>query len=175
MTNIATVHGQSVDTGNTVSDSDPAVVRCEQVARCDIEVDKTCIVEPPPPTGDLACEAKIAATTLRYIGPDVFDATVEFIPKDKDAGTVTYAGVNLISGVTILTLPAENGFTIDERPNDLGAKMTITINGVEEVIHTSCSTPYVVGLPAPLDRPKGDPSPNWSVVNFVDKNGNAAP
>ncbi|MGD9317967.1 MAG: hypothetical protein PVG56_14105, partial [Anaerolineae bacterium] len=45
----------------------------------------------------------------------------------------------------------------------------IRVNGVEEVLHTSCSTPYVAGQPAPLDDPKGDPSPNWFVENFVDK------
>jgi hypothetical protein len=47
--------------------------------------------------------------------------------------------------------------------------MTITTDGVAEVIHTSCSTPYVAGLPAPLDNPKGAPSSNWLVLSFVDK------
>ena len=52
---------------------------------------------------------------------------------------------------------------------DLGAKIKILINGVEEVIHTSCSTPFVAGAPAPLDNPKGDESPNWFVVDFTQK------
>jgi hypothetical protein len=34
VTNIATVNGDSVDTGNTLSDSDPAVVRCEEEEGC---------------------------------------------------------------------------------------------------------------------------------------------
>jgi hypothetical protein len=40
---------------------------------------------------------------------------------------------------------------------------------VEEVIHTSCSVPFVAGAPAPLDDPKGDPSPNWFVESFTQK------
>jgi hypothetical protein len=51
--------------------------------------------------------------------------------------------------------------------------MTITADGVAEVIHTSCSAPYVAGQPAPLDNPKGDPSSNWLVLSFVDKNGDS--
>ena len=146
-------------------------IDCGKVPPCLLEVEKFCSV-PPPLSADLECDAKIAATTLMYIGPNILDATVVFSGKNKKSdGSVRYEGVDLIPGVTVLTSPAENGFTIDDRPEDLGSKMTIAINGVEEVIHTSCSTPYVVGQPAPLDNPKGDPSPNWFVVNFVDKEG----
>ena len=52
---------------------------------------------------------------------------------------------------------------------DLGSKLTIWINGVAEVIHTSCSVPYASDAPAPLDNPKGDPSPNWFVIDFTEK------
>jgi hypothetical protein len=45
----------------------------------------------------------------------------------------------------------------------------IYVNGIEEGIHTSCSTPFLAGEPAPLDDPKGDPSPNWFVVRFSQK------
>jgi hypothetical protein len=135
---------------------------------CDLQVTKSCLVTPAPTT-DLFCTDKIVATTLRYIGPTILGATVEINP-DKSP-TVVYSGVDLISGVTVLTLPAESGFSVDARPDEaeLGSKTKIRVNGVEEVIHTSCSTPYVAGQPAPLDNPKGDPSPNWFVENFLDK------
>ena len=50
-----------------------------------------------------------------------------------------------------------------------GPKVSILVNGVEEEHHTSCSTPYVSGLPAPLNEPTGDPSTNWLVVDFTEK------
>ena len=53
--------------------------------------------------------------------------------------------------------------------SELGAKTKIRINGVEQVIHTSCSTPYVAGAPAPLDDPKGAPSSLWFVEAFRQK------
>jgi hypothetical protein len=93
-----------------------------------------------------------------------------------DSGaTATYSNVDLISGVTLLS--GQNGWTIDAAASgkgDLGSKTTIYVNGVEEKIHTSCSTPFVAGAPAPLDNPKGDPSPNWYVISFEDKNGGTA-
>ena len=125
---------------------------------CDLVVNKTCRVEPVPPSGDLECEAKIAATVLRYIGPG-------------DPDEVTVDGKN--DKATVDSSFEDGILTVDARPEDLGSKMTITTDGVDEVIHTSCSTPYVAGRPAPLDSPKGAPSPNWFVVSFVDKEGNS--
>ncbi len=126
--------------------------------QCDLVIDKTCRVETAPPSGDLECEAKIAATVLRYIG-------------QGDPDEVTVTGKN--NKATVDSSFEGGILTIDARPEDLGAKMTITTDGVAEVIHTSCSTPYVAGRPAPLDSPKGAPSPNWFVVSFVDKEGNS--
>jgi len=125
---------------------------------CDLVVNKTCRVEPVPPSGDLECEAKIAATVLRYIG-------------QGDPAEVTVTGKN--KDATVDSSFEDGILTIDARPEDLGSKMTITTDGVAEVIHTSCSTPYVAGRPAPLDSPKGAPSPNWFVISFVDKEGNS--
>ena len=73
---------------------------------------------------------------------------------------------------TLLALPSENGSTIDATAHgeeELGSKTTLYINGIGETIHTSCSTPFRAGFPAPLDDPKGDPSPNWFVVSFRQK------
>ena len=141
---------------------------------CDLQLTKTCQVAPPS-SANLLCEEAIAATTLRYTGPDISGATVTF--SGKDNGSVTYTNVDLVSGVTELT--GDNGWTIDGSPK-LGSKTTITINDVEEIIHTSCSAVYEANLPAPLDKDtpnppnsaKGDPSPNWFVVNFIDEDGN---
>ncbi len=47
--------------------------------------------------------------------------------------------------------------------------MKIRINGMEEALQTDCSTPFEAGKPAPLSKPKGDPSPNWFVVGFTQK------
>jgi hypothetical protein len=141
---------------------------------CELEVTKQCLVETS--SGDLACQAKIAATTLRYIGPDVYGATVQFV--GQTGATATYDDVDLISRVTVLT--GQNGFTIDAAASglgDLGATLEIFVNGqsvidgVDQKLHTSCSTPYVAGQPAPLNDPKGEPSPNWLVENFRDKLG----
>ncbi len=153
--------------GQYASDCDPSEVNL--LDECMLSLDKQCVATPPP-SGDLACDAKIAATTVLYTGPSVNDVTVIF-EGDSD-GLAIYTDVDLVSGQTVLTDPSQNGFSVDGQPGDLGSKMTITIDGVEEEHHTSCSTPYVAGLPAPLNQPKGAPSPTWSVVNFTDKNGN---
>ena len=155
-----------------LQDTDPSHY-CNPESVCGLDVTKTCLV---PVSGDLACTGKIAATLLRYIGSvEIFDATVTFQGTDKkDKSIVTYSNVDLIPGVTILSAAGENGFTIDTRPAKLGAKMKVKINGAEEVHHTSCSTPYVAGQPAPLDNPKGAPSPNWFVEGFVDEKGHEA-
>ncbi len=172
--NIAEVVAKGALTGTPVDDDDPAYVSCEAPPSCAIELDKTCSVAPDT-SASLLCESAIAATTLRYTGPSISDATVTF--EGKKNGGVTYSGVDLVSG-TVLTMASQNGFTIDGG-DQLGSKTTITINGEVEIIHTSCSAIYAAGSPAPLDggtpnppnSDKGDPSPNWFVVNFRDKDG----
>ncbi len=132
----------------------------------DPEPQDECVI----PQVQVPCQDKIKATLLRYTGPSLSNATVELV---GDSGaTATYNNVDLVSGETVLA--SQNGYTIDSAVSgkgDLGSKMRIFINGVEEKHHTSCSTPYVAGAPAPLDSPKGDPSPNWFVLAFEDKNG----
>ena len=128
---------------------------------CDLELDKTCRVETPPLSGGLECAAKIAASVLEYTGPGT---PSEVIVTGKDKKSVVVSSFDAATGI----------LTVDARPGDLGSKMTITTGGVEEVIHTSCSVPYVAGQPAPLDSPKGDPSANWLVLSFVDKDGGSA-
>jgi hypothetical protein len=108
---------------------------------------------------------------LSYTGPAIANATVEFIAGDFPGQPVVYTGVNLTPG-TVLSKVSENGWTIDATAHNddrLGAKTTIKINGVSEVIHTSCSTPFRTGYPAPLDNPKGAPSPNWFVEDFTQR------
>ena len=127
--------------------------------------------EEPPPTTEV-CTTKVQAMLLKYIGPNILGATVEIIAARFKNSPVVYSPVDLISGITTLSSAAENGFTIDATAHgqrELGAKTLIRINGVEEKLHTSCSTPFESGKPAPLDRPLGDPSPNWFVVNFTQK------
>ena len=123
-----------------------------------------------PPVSPNECDTRIQALLLEYIGPDIAGATVIIIADKLDTPAI-YAGVDLTSG-TVLSSPGENGFTIDalaHNETELGAKTFISINDVEEGIHTSCSTPVIKGEPAPLNDPKGDPSPNWRVVEFTQK------
>jgi hypothetical protein len=124
----------------------------------------------PPPVED--CQSKIKSMLLKYIGPDIAGATVEIIADKFKNVPVVYTGIDLVNG-TVLSSPMENGFTIDglaHDTNELGAKVNISINGINETIHTSCSVPFVKQAPAPLNDPKGDPSPNWFVLEFAEKN-----
>jgi hypothetical protein len=118
-----------------------------------------------------ACTARIKAMRLRYTGPSISGSvTVRFTgDRFSDAGAVYSFPAGLASG-SILTLPSENGWTVDSAAHgktELGARTYISVNGVIETIHTSCSTPFVAGQPAPLDQPKGSPSPNWFVEDFI--------
>lgn len=137
---------------------------------CTANATATITKAPPEPT---ECTTKVQAMLLEYIGPEITDATVEFLPNNKKFKNkpVVYANINLIPG-TVLSLATENNWTIDSLAHDtgdLGSKVSILINNVAEVIHTSCSTPFVSDKPAPLDNPKGVPSPNWFVVDFRQK------
>lgn len=154
-TNIATVNG-SVD-GTTCNEASASA---------------TITVMAPPDPGTI-CTTKVQAMRLRYTGPSITGAHVAIEAKRFAHDLVIYDPVDLVSGITELTLAGENGFSIDATSHgeiDLGSKTKIRINGVEETIHTSCSTPFESGKPAPLDQPKGDPSPNWLVVDFTQKN-----
>ena len=175
--NVATVQAIGQLTGQQVNDDDPANVNCVQPAVCTLDVDQRC-APVAMPSDELLCQAAIKATTLRYTGPTLLGATVSF--SGKKGGGVQYDNVDLISGVTVLTQQGQNGYTIDasaDGGDQLGSKTEIRINGELEIIHTSCSAVYVANQPAPLDgntpnpanSDKGDPSPNWFVVNFEDK------
>ncbi len=139
---------------------------------CNPATDTATITVSEPPEAPTICTEKIAAVLLRYEGPDILGATVELIAKSFGHDPVVYGPVDLISGVTLLSKPEENGFMIDgtaHGESDLGSKLRIRINGVEEIIHTSCSTPFETDQPAPLNDPKGAPSPNWFVIDFTEK------
>jgi hypothetical protein len=173
--NVAKVKAKGVLTNKPVDADDPAYVQCSAPVQCDISVNQTCAVKPQA-SDDKLCTASISATTLLYTGPNKQNATVVF--QGKDGGSVTYSGVDLVSNVTILTKPSQNGYTVDAGIGQkLGSATTITIDGKAEIIHTSCSAVYVAGVPAPLDgntpypanSEKGDPSPLWTVVNFRQK------
>jgi hypothetical protein len=141
---------------------------------CSPGIDSATITLTEPPEEPQICTKKIAATLLKYIGPDIpGPTTVKFVAKsfDDDDDNVIYSGINLING-TVLSLPGENGFSIDgtaHGESSLGSKLTVYINGTPEKIHTSCSVPYATNAPAPLNDPRGAPSPNWLVIDFTEK------
>jgi len=172
------------DTTNTamvVSDLGE-VGMCEQTASATVTVTQL-----PPPS--VVCTSRITSMLLKYTGPTVYGATVRVIT-DHGCGNrikhcevddqyarekkhiVIYENIDLISGETVLSSPAENGWTIDAATRcktQLGAHTWVSINGVEERLHTSCSSPFVSLAPAPLEEPRGAPSPNWYVMDFVQK------
>ena len=130
------------------------------------------ITKAEPPVGLQECTSKIKALLLEYTGPAVAGACVSIVADKAWNTPVVYSDINLTAGM-ILSSPTENGFSVDAEAHnctDLGSKISILINSSEEVIHTSCSTPLVRGEAAPLNDPKGDPSPNWRVVEFTQKN-----
>jgi len=132
--------------------------------------DATITVEEPPEEPQI-CTKKIASMLLQYTGPDIPGATVVFTAKSFYDEPVVYTGVDLTNG-TVLSKASENGFSIDgiaHGESDLGSKTWVSINGVTETLHTSCSVPFASQQPAPLDNPKGAPSPNWLVVDFAEK------
>lgn len=152
-TNVATVTGQ---VGGQV---------------CSPGSDSATITLTEPPEEPQICTKKIAAMLLRYTGPDVLGATVKLVAKSFDDDYVIYSSIDLTNG-TVLSLPEENGFTIDgtaHGESSLGSKTTIYINGVGQKIHTSCSTPFATNAPAPLNDPLGAPSAEWFVVDFTEK------
>jgi len=156
----------SQETANTATATGTIgdIVICEAIGG-------TVITEALPPVTPDECTTKVKAMLLKYIGPDKPNATVTIEASSFKNQPVTYTGVNLTDG-TILSSPLENGYTIDastHNKEDLGSKTTIYINDEEEILHTSCSTPFVRQAPAPLNDPKGDPSTNWFVMEFDQK------
>jgi hypothetical protein len=104
---------------------------------------------------------------------------MKFVGSGNAAISVTYT--NAFPNGTVLTLPSENGFTIDATAHGqtkLGTKTSVFINGVlTEILHTSCScnmNNFIPGLPACLDSSspdnptgtKGEPSPLFLVLDF---------
>ena len=138
---------------------------------CEPATGEATVTVSEPPAEPQICTKKIAAMLLEYTGPEVVDATVEFKAKAFRNEPVVYAGVHLVPG-TVLSMPTENGFTIDgtaHGESSLGSKVTVTLDGEEEVIHTSCSVPFASDAPAPLHDPAGEPSALWTVVDFTEK------
>ena len=157
------------ETTNTVT-----VEGYADIAVCRATASAIVTVEEPPAE---PCTTKVQAMLLTYIGPAIGGpVTVTFIADKFKEDPVIYSFPGGLATGTLMLDAAvpENGWTIDANAHltsriELGAKTSILINGVEEVIHTSCSAPFVAGAPAPLDNPKGDPSPNWFVEDFIQK------
>ncbi len=156
----------SEDTVNVVTVSG----QTENGGECpDVDDTVTVTVETPPEVTE--CDGRVSSFLMQYIGPDVPGPVTVEVAGDKfrnDPAVYDFPA-GLVSGTVISGL-GENGNTVDSTAHgqsQLGAKSYLTINGEEEVIHTSCSVPFVAGMPAPLDDPKGDPSSNWWVVSFT--------
>src|SRR5438034_1379563 len=162
--------------GNGVCDQNH-VVLC-----CSLDVKKTACAAAPPPPG-AGCTGGAIALTLKYTGQPLSGATTVTVTGSSGA-SATYNLPSLDPG-DVLTSASENDFTIDATAHGqskLGSKTTVTINGVSEVLHTSCSckaTPETnLALCDPMcldssspDNPtgtKGPPSPLWTLVGLKD-------
>jgi hypothetical protein len=124
-----------------------------------------------PPEEAKTCTRRLSAFLLQYTGPDILGADIEIEAKSFRHDQVTYSGVDLTTG-TILSLPEENGFTIDGAAHGeakLGNWIKVRINGDEETLRTSCSLPITVHKPAKLNDPMALPSAKWWVVDFNEK------
>jgi hypothetical protein len=172
------INGETITVSSTCSASvDCGNASCVQVSK------SACIISQPPSTGTNGCTGGAIALTLEYTGSNITTAATVVIT-GSDGATVTYNLTSLMSG-DILTLPGENGFTIDataHAKSKLGSKTTIAINGVVEVLHTSCScretpdTNLRVCNPVCLDSSspdndtgqKGPGSPLWTLISLKD-------
>ncbi len=159
----------SSETTNTVTVTGTAF----GIWQCEAGASET-ITQAEIPPGPDVCENMIQAMLLKYTGPDITNATITIVADKFKCRPIVYSGVDLTAG-TVLSKPSENGWTIDATvhtkhgTDGLGAKTTIYINCAGETIHTSCSTPFARQAPAPLNDPKGAPSPNWYVDEFTQK------
>ncbi len=123
--------------------------------------------------GGTVCDSKITQTLLKYTGPSIpGPVKIKFEGSSGGQEIYQYGDDGLPSGTE---LDGGDGYTVSALPGDFGSKFYVYIdfgNGyvLNEVHHTSCSVEYVAGAPAPLNEPKGAPSQNWWVVDFLDKN-----
>jgi hypothetical protein len=167
--------GDTVELTRTVTTTDDIVndvTASAQPAPCqDTDTVTVTVVEPPEPPQE--CTTKIQAMLLIYTGANIpGPVTVVFNPDRGPDVTYNLPG-GLNAGDTLSSM-SQNGNTIDalvDGEDELGAKTIITINGTapDSGIHTSCSANFFEGQPAPLNDPKGDPSPNWFVESFRQK------
>ena len=138
-----------------------------------------CVIKPPPPVS--ACTGGAIALTLMYSGPSIAGpTTVQII---GGSSSVSYNLPGLSNG-DILSNPSENGFSIDATAHNqtkLGSQTRVIINGVTEILHTSCSCPIPdynlkVCNPICLDASspdnttgsKGPASPLWTLMALKD-------
>ena len=176
------VSGASIDPGATETFSASALIETAstnegtvtgQVAGlvCTPGTDSTEVRVATPPEEAKTCTRRLTSLLLQYTGPDVHDAEVELVAKSFAHDPVVYSGIDLTAGM-ILSLPSENGFTIDGAAHGaakLGGWTKIRINGEEEVVRTNCSLPISVNQPARLNTPMALPSNLWWVVDFNEK------
>jgi cysteine-rich repeat protein len=155
---------------------------CTLIALCaDVAVDKqVCSVTK---VGE-GCTGGALGITIQYTGSTLLNGVTI---KASSGRTVTYGTVHQGD---ILTMPTENGMTIDATAGctstcKLGTTVTVLVGGtVQEIFHTSCSCPdtfntnLVVGEPMCLDsnspdatQGKGTPSPLWTLVALRDPTG----
>jgi hypothetical protein len=164
------------DTTNTVT----ATGQVDSL-QCNAATAQDTITVHQPPDPGMICTSDVQAMLLRYTGPEIDGANVQIIAGDFwHPISVTYSSVNLIPGVTVLSMPSEHGYTVDavaHNAKDLGLITTIKINGVAEKLDTSCghcgcgcssSAPFKSNAGAPLYY-SSNRSTNWFVVDFTQK------
>ena len=135
--NVVDVTAQSTETGETVGDSDPAHLICNQevVGVCEIDVDLTASFGSNPLPVDCAdCEGKVSSLTLRYNG----NAAAFIVVKQKGDGAAVFSG-EVAANSTFSFVGTWNG--------TLSTEIDIYVDGVLSTsIHTSCSEAINTGM-----------------------------
>ncbi len=155
----------SETTTNTVT-----VNYTEAGGECPAETSSATVTVLDPPD---ECEHPLRAIRISYTGPPIAGPVMVKVKARKfEHEPAIYNFPSGLQPGTVLSKPSENGWTIDASAHnryELGTKVSMWWTGPDdEGLHTSCSTPVVVGEPAPLNYPKGDPSANWLVEDFKD-------
>lgn len=137
VTNVADVAGESTETGDQVTDSDPAVLVCDEPPSgvCEIDVDLSAAFSSnPPPVNCAECDGKITTLTLRYNGAN----SAYIVVQQKDGATVFSDNVAANSTFSFVGVDSKG---------TLGTEISILVDGsLATKIHTSCSQDVLPGM-----------------------------
>lgn len=159
LTNVVNVVGESVETGEQVTDSDPANINCKEMTPppgvCDIDVGLAAsFATAPPPVECAECDGKITTLTLRHNSAN--SAYIVVKQKKRGPDPAVFSGT--------VAPNSTFSFTGVDKKGTLGTEIRIFVDGEKVTsIHTSCSVDVLPGM---------DFGP-FTVVEGASRNGGA--